>query len=102
MNMTESIDPYLEVLRAQQRRIILSNLKHGDIDSVEDILVRDGFTSQDELELLHAHLPILANRGLIKWTKDTGKIAKGPEFQSIEPLLDLIEAHIEDLPYRWP
>lgn len=54
-----------------------------------------------EVELFHNHLPKLEAMGFIEWDRDTGKIAKGPNWTDIEPLLTLIHDHQDELPAGW-
>jgi len=54
-----------------------------------------------EIELVHKHLPKLESMGFIEWDTDTGEIAKGPDWDDIEPLLVLIDNHRDELPDDW-
>ena len=54
-----------------------------------------------EVELVHKHLPKLEAMGFIEWDTDTGEIAKGPDWDDIEPLLVLIDTHRDELPDDW-
>lgn len=95
------IDSVLEGLSNRRRRLILVLLKDGAIESVADAAVR-GRDNTGEVMLVHNHLPKLAKSGYVDWDRDTGEISKGPRFDEIEPLLDMIEAHADELPPGWP
>jgi hypothetical protein len=91
------------ILQARYRRLILLLLAEGSVESQSDVMFRG---SRDEgepdLELVHTHLPKLAEAGYIRWDRETGEIAKEPRFEEIEPLIELIETHSEELPPDWP
>ncbi|WP_449405170.1 hypothetical protein [Haloarcula amylovorans] len=44
----------------------------------------------------------MAEAGYIEWHRETGEVSKGPRYDEIEPLLDLIENHVDELPPNWP
>lgn len=52
--------------------------------------------------LYHSHLPNLAEKGYIEWDADSELIRRGPHFDHIEPLLDLLVEYREELPARFP
>lgn len=51
-----------------------------------------------ETELVHTHLPKLEDMGYIRWNRDTNEINKGPNYEQIEPLLELLYEHQNKLP----
>jgi hypothetical protein len=59
----------------------------------------------EELEILldfrHYHLPQLEKKGFIEYDRDQHTIAKGPQFEEIEPLITLIDVHADELPDDW-
>ena len=96
-------DRIFENLSNSHRRLILLLLKQGVVETETDVMVRSGSDSREtETALIHNHLPRLAQAGYIDWDRDSGEIAKGPRFDEIEPLLELIEAHADELPADWP
>jgi hypothetical protein len=52
-------------------------------------------------EYVHLHLPKLAACGYIQWDKQTHEVSKGPRFGEIEPLLELVQTHSDQLPDGW-
>jgi len=54
-----------------------------------------------EVELFHKHLPKLEQLGYIEWNRETGEIAKGPDWDDVEPVLTLIADHRDELPAGW-
>lgn len=54
-----------------------------------------------EAELHHNHLPALEDGGYITWNRETGHISKGPRWDEIAPLLELLDDHRDELPEGW-
>ncbi|MFC6720675.1 DUF7344 domain-containing protein [Halovenus amylolytica] len=101
--LRQGIDQIFENLSNSHRRLILLLLKQGRIKTETDVMVRGGNNSTEaELALIHNHLPRLDDAGYIEWERDSGDISKGPRFEEIEPLLELIETHADELPADWP
>lgn len=97
------IDRILEMLSDQHRRLILLLMKQGAVETTDDVLIRSADEREEiELALVHNHLPRLEEAGYIEWDRETGKISKGPRFDEVEPLLELIENHADELPPDWP
>ncbi|GAA0530867.1 ArsR family transcriptional regulator [Halorubrum ejinorense] len=69
-----------------------------------DLLV-EGETTDDRaatrIELRHAHLPKLADMGFIEWERESGGLSKGPSWEEVVPLLQLIYEHRDELPDEW-
>jgi len=97
------VDEKLEILSKRQRRLILLTLKHDDEKHEADVLFREEDDMADaEIQLVHNHLPKLAEAGYIEWDRDSSTISKGPGYDEIKPLLDLIESHADELPSDCP
>ena len=101
--LQEGMDNKLGILSKRQRRLILLTLKRGEEKTESDLLFRGGDEMDDaELQLVHNHLPRLEEAGYIDWDRDTGTISKGPRYDEIKPLIDLMENHADELPSDWP
>jgi len=96
------MDRMLEVLSRRQRRLALLTLRGTDRCRQTDLLMRDSEGRDPEIELVHTHLPKLEAAGLIDWDRETGEVTRGPNYEEIEPLLELIEDHADELPPDWP
>jgi hypothetical protein len=97
------LDQILDHLSTRHRRLILLSLKHGGSTTETDVMIRGADDERaGEIQLVHNHLPKLDDAGYITWDRDTGNISKGPRFDEIEPLLELIENHADELPPDWP
>jgi hypothetical protein len=81
----------MAVLSAPERRAVLFALRDADPD--DDILARvdDGTAGSDHrTKMRHGHLPKLADCGLIDWDRTADTVRRGPAFEEIEPLLDVL------------
>ena len=99
------MDRILEALGSRYRRLILLLLKEGLVEQKVDLKVRaesDIDKTKPEIELVHNHLPRLEDAGYIKWDQETDEISKGPCFKEINPFLELLENHADELPRDWP
>lgn len=92
-----SINPVLENARHERRRRILGVLQDGDVVDEETVArhlvaaergtapsdVPDDAVRSVRVELVHAHLPALAEADLVAWDDDDGTVAAGTH-----PILD--------------
>ncbi len=97
------MDRIFDTLCKRRRRMILLLMKKGTLETQGDVMVQseDGI-DDDEIAVVHTHLPKLADAGYIEWDQETGELSKGTQFEEIEALLDLLETHSDDLPPDWP
>ena len=96
----------LEALSDRYRRELLLALRREnpqDDDDRDPLDIIDPPHEPDvlEIELVHTHLPKLESLGFIEWDRETGKIAKGPDWDDIEPIVSLIADHRDELPDDW-
>lgn len=89
-------DPY-------RRRLLLWIREHNPEDAEQ--IPRDMTDSDTEFErmfsqMYHLHLPMLAAAGVIAWDSDQNVIRRGPEYDELRPLLNLLRDHKEELPER--
>lgn len=99
MLMCPEVDRAFEQLSSRYRRLILLLLKRGAVETVDDAIARTEREGNAEIALVHTHLPKLAEFGYVEWNRDTRALSKGPHFEEIEPLIELIEENHEELPY---
>lgn len=98
-------DDALDVLGHKQRRkLLFALLDHNPLGDSPAILV----DSEDEagpidqfVAMNHVHLPKLVEYGFIVWNRDAHEVVKGPGFDAIEPLLELLADHEDELPDGW-
>lgn len=90
-------DPY-------RRRLLLTILDHNPED--EAAIPEAIATDQEELEALlvkmhHVHLPKLESHDVIEWDRHKNVVRKGPAFDELRPLLELVDEHRDELPDGW-
>jgi hypothetical protein len=83
-----------------RRRILFAAAAH---DSQRDAAIDSkSVAAEDEYDqFYHTHLPKLDDAGFIEWDSDSGTFTRGRRFGEIEPVLDLLRTHKDDLP-GWP
>jgi len=101
------MDEYFEALaNTHRRRLLVALLDHNPqrdgVHVPEDI--HEGEIALEALqeEFYHSHLPRLEEAGFIGWNRDTHEVVKGPRFDEIRPLLELMQNHAAELPDDWP
>lgn len=83
------------------RRAILFGLAAGQIETVAGAMMRSGEAEEIRRELENEHLPLLEEAGYIEWDSETDEIKRGPNFDEIQPLLELMRNHPDELPPGW-
>lgn len=62
---------------------------------------RDADVVERLVTMNHVHLPKLADLGFIEWDSERHEVKKGPNFDEIRPLLELLDNHKDELPDAW-
>ncbi|MFB6207535.1 MAG: ArsR family transcriptional regulator [Haloglomus sp.] len=96
-----------EALSHPRRRRILTVLVEanpGDNDEFvpDDFTPTDGELDGFVISLHHNHLPRLHDAGFIEWEPRTETVRRGPRFDEIVPLVELMSNHENELPADWP
>ena len=106
-NMLEEIsfDDMVDALAdVQRRKLLVALLEHNPQDDAP-VVIADSDSEADAVERLvtmqHVHLPKLADCGFIEWNEETHEVTKGPKFDEIRPLLELLDDHEDELPAGW-
>lgn len=95
------------IANKKRRRLLVALLDHNPIDDADEVpvIVAADQSDAESVELLvqmkHTHLPKLEEYGFIEWDKDTHEVVKGPRFDEIRPLLELLSDHEDELPSGW-
>lgn len=100
MSRTEWGNVFAALQNEHRRRLLLSLSKRGPQDDRITNLERiyDGQSDYERFKtnMYHKHLPMLSDRGYVKWNQNDHEVACGQRFEEIEPVLDLIREREED------
>ncbi len=100
-----SFDRVVDALAAVQRRKLLVSLLDHNPQDETPVVLADSESERDAVDRLvamqHVHLPKLVEYGFIEWNRDTHEVMKGPEFDEIRPMLELLADHEDELPPGW-
>jgi len=95
----EFLDAFSDV---QRRKLLIALMDHNPQNDLPVVIAEDGVAEMSRLvEMRHVHLPKLVDYGFIEWDRDKNEVSKGPKFDEIQPLLELLENHDEELPPGW-
>jgi hypothetical protein len=100
-----TVDEVLNALAHIQRRKLLTALLTHNPQKDESATI-DSDESEDEelaqlIQMRHVHLPKLEDYGFINWDQNNNEVSKGPNFDKIRPVLELLTNHEEELPDNW-
>lgn len=89
-----------------RRRLLIALLEHDRREETDrrlpdDIATTDAARDKQVAELRHCHLPMLTRSELIEWEPETNTVAKGPRFDDIRPLLEVLATQSDELPDKW-
>ena len=94
-------DEIFDAMADRYRRQLLFELLDRNPTAVTRRVESDGGRVRAEdatVQRLHVHLPKLADQGFISWNRAEGVVMKGPRFEEIEPLLELLVDNRDVLP----
>lgn len=102
---TISSDDIMEAMAHIQRRKLLLALLEENPQDDKPVVVADSDSETAAIGRLismnHVHLPKLVEYGFIEWDQETHEVMKGPQFDEIRPLLELLDDHEDELPDDW-
>ncbi|WP_265111409.1 helix-turn-helix domain-containing protein [Halosolutus halophilus] len=86
-----------------RRRLLVALLDHNpqDISDLSGVPWNIEETEVEMAQKYHVHLPKLADYGFIDWHPDDEVAVKGPQFDEIKPVLELLDEHRDELPDGW-
>lgn len=96
-----STDDMLHVLAHVQRRRLLIELLESDSPLFIADLEREAYSPERPVLMYHVHVPKMADYGVIEWNQEMHEVARGPTFDAIRPLLELLNSHEDELPDDW-
>jgi len=96
-----SFDTHLDAVgHVDRRRLLLAllNAEEAALPIELDELEYETAESDVLLSFHHNHLPKLEARGFVDANPDQHSVTKGPRFEEIKPLLELLDTHRDRLP----
>ena len=93
---SSELDTMMDALGKRPRRVILLKL----LDEAGEVRVEtlEERTTIDEphTQLHHAHLPMLERAGYLAWDRERGRVAAGPDFEKVEPMLRILKHYTNE------
>lgn len=92
-------DDLLGVLASPTRRDVLARLRSESVGDeglpVSEIVGDHPEAEQLRITLYHSDLPKLSEAGLVEWDREQDRISKGPQFETVEPIVEAVLEHRE-------
>lgn len=103
--MATPLSAQLDSLSHRPQRQLLVSLSHNNPQDDTPFDSEKPEFQHEELESLfdlrHFHLPEMEDKGFVEYDREDNLITKGPNFDEIEPLVELIDRHSDELPDDW-
>lgn len=94
-----TFDAQIEALGHVTRRRLLHALLESPAGTVD---VEDGkYQTGSTVSMHHVHVPKLEELGYVSTGARGEHVKRGPRFDEIAPLLDLLDSHDDELPVEW-
>jgi hypothetical protein len=97
------VDRVFDALSAEPRRRLVGSLL--DAEASDHVSLPDGVSRPDgrmtdelRLELVHRHLPMLADAGFVEWERDPLSVGRGPRFGEVVAVFETVSTNAADLP----
>lgn len=102
MARTDWGDVFAALQNEHRRRLLLAlaELEPQD-DRVSNLSrIHDGESDYERFKtnMYHKHLPMLRARGYVSWDQENHEVSCGPNFDEIEPVLELVREGNEERP----
>ncbi|MFC4986623.1 ArsR family transcriptional regulator [Saliphagus infecundisoli] len=82
-----------------RRKVLFALYNHDpplDMEApTEETIIYQKYLEEQQVELVHRHLPMLEESGSIQWDRENKAVYQGPRFEEIESLLEVLEDHDE-------
>jgi len=99
---SQPTDDALDALGDVQRRLLVAPLDHNPQDDAPIAAAGDDADAVERLVTMrHVHLPKLADYGYVDWDRETDDVTRGPNFDEIQPPLELLDDNENELPSAW-
>lgn len=104
MGDSDADDAFRALANGHRRRLLVALLERNPQEEMvlpDDVPLGSPEAEEVHTELYHTHLPMLERHGFVEWNHERKTVSKGPTFDQIRPLLELIERHRDGLPDGW-
>lgn len=92
--MRNTLDDAMEALANSNRRRLLRELRNDDPPGVIPVTsLETGPGERSAIEMTHVHLPKLAEEDIVEWDRESGTVGRGPAFEWVMPVLDVLDDH---------
>lgn len=98
MKSEDGFDQVMDTLGHRYRRRLAGRLLEENPQHAGAVRGHERGASVNETERVHVHLPKLEDAGYITWDRRRGTIEKGPRWEELAPVVELLQAHEDDLP----
>ncbi|WP_224269698.1 DUF7344 domain-containing protein [Haloprofundus salinisoli] len=88
-----------------RRRILVFLVREGVADEgieLERLAAEVAEMNVATEDFYHVHLPRLDEVEFVDWDQEHQTIRRGPRFDEVTPLLELLDEHRDELPTGWP
>ena len=103
---TQTLDVLFDALAQPARRRILTALAQSNPRDDDEFAPEDFATDEERdtflTSLHHVHLPHLEDAGFVEWDRETETVTRGPRYDEVAPLVELMLDHEDELPADWP
>lgn len=96
------IDRLFDAMANEHRRRLLLTLAEDNPEDGAVVRVPDDVAASEEdlqtleTKLHHVHLPMLADGEFIEWNRETCAVRKGPRFEDIYPMVELLSEYEDE------
>jgi hypothetical protein len=91
-------ETFAQLTDVYRRRLLVALLSAPRVDPTEFV---DDADDDAATRLAHVHLPKLDDAGFVDWTPRDDEVARGPRFDAVRPLLELLDENPAALPADW-
>lgn len=96
---SHSLDDCLGAIESERRCDVLLALLDADPDTALAVGAIADENERVERSLVHCHLPVLDDEEYVDWDRETGRVARGAQFDHVDAVLELLRSHEDDLPW---
>ncbi|MCU4802303.1 transcriptional regulator [Halobacteria archaeon HArc-gm2] len=103
---SRALDRLFDALKSIDRRRLLLLLSdhHPEVDaapSLPEIAPENGDYTRYVTGMIHKHIPKLADYGYVDWNPAERVVRRGPQFDEVAPVLELLVDNRERLPGKF-